>query len=239
MRKAICFDKQMAFFVEKKSIMRIQQIKILPEQILLQNLHKAALMYGEYVEKDVLIVYAKNKEGPFYSYVFHAGKENFQHLAGVKYPKGAEYFYEHCLNGTLKRADLHPVENMKLTSSKIEILPEAIHLQAAKIYKIGDKDLVTLKNKFSVAIGNTRTVMGIDKRDGRVPVPVTVMDRSIADFCSVTYSIFLIMTKNIGDEKYTNVLYEKTKGILEKASFGKDIDDIIENSAHTTTEVIG
>ena len=58
--------------------------KILPDNILIQKLRQAAKVYQNYADLDVLIVYAKTKEGPFHYYQFHAGIENFQHLAGIK-----------------------------------------------------------------------------------------------------------------------------------------------------------
>ena len=60
--------------------MRIQEIKILPDKLMIQYLHKAAKIYSKYVNKDILIVYAKSKYEPFRTYQFYAGEEHFQHF---------------------------------------------------------------------------------------------------------------------------------------------------------------
>ncbi|MDE6052625.1 MAG: hypothetical protein K2G55_02425 [Lachnospiraceae bacterium] len=171
------------------------------------------------MNKQVLIVYGKSKNGMFFSYEFYAGEENFQHLAGIKSPSGAEDFWNKCVGKDgrkLQKEDICPVENLKLTSSKIEVLPQALDLMHSKIYKIGEKDLETMYNKFSMGIGNTRSVMGLDERDKNLPIPVTVMNRSINDFCSDLYNIYFVMIKDIGEEKYSDMLYEATKNILSK-----------------------
>lgn len=210
---------------------RIQEIKILPDILLIQNLIKAARLYSEYADKVVLIVFAKSKIGPFAAYEFWAGKENFQHLAGIKYPGGAEVFYNKCLTGTVDKKDIVPAENLKTTSSKIEVLPGTLDLKNAKIYKIGKKDAGTMKNKFSVGIGNMQSLMGLDRRGRILPIPVTVMNRKITDFCSEIFDVFLVMTKDRTDIKYRNILFEKTLSIVEKADFPREILTLIEFEA--------
>lgn len=56
-----------------------------------------------------------------------------------------------------------------------------------------------------------------------------VMNRKITDFCSVTCSIFLIMKKKIGVEKYDQLVYEKTKDIFRKIEFSDDIKNKIDS----------
>lgn len=202
---------------------RLQEIRVLPEWQLKANLHKAAQIYSQYVGCDILIVYSRSKDLPYEYYEFQAGEEHFQHLAGVKSPTGAVDFYNKCLDNKISMLDIIPVENMKTTSSKIEVLPKAIDLYTAKIYKIGEKDLVTLKNRFTMGIGNSETVLGIDKRDQKLPIPVTVMNRKITDFVSKPYSIFLIMKKDIGEDLYSDLVYEKTSDIFSKIDFDEAI----------------
>lgn len=209
---------------------RIQEVKILPENLMKRNLQRAAQIYAQFVDCDILVVYSRAKTLPYEVYEFMAEPSHFQHLAGVKYPKGANLFYKKCLNGDITIKDIVPTENMKTTSSKIEVLPQAIDLYSAKIYKIGEKDLETLKNRFSMGIGNSQTVMGLDKRNQKLPIPVTVMNRKITDFCSVPCSIFLIMKKKIGVEKYDQLVYEKTKDIFSKIKFSDDIKNKIDST---------
>lgn len=210
--------------------MRLQENRILPDSQLIGNLYRAARIYQQYVGKQVLIVYGKSKKGSFSSYEFYAGNENFQHLAGIRSPFGAEDFWNKCggRNGKkLSKEDICPVENLKLTSSKIEVLPQAVDLRHSKIYKIGKKDLVTMYNEFSMGIGNSRSVMGLDRRGHALPVPVTVMNRSITDFCSDTYNIYFVMVKDRSEEKYSCMLYEATENILSKMELPCSILDKI------------
>ena len=179
----------------------------------------AANIYKRSNHCDIIFVYSRSKTLPYEIFEFMVESSHFQHLAGVKYPKGADLFYTKCLSGDITMKDIVPTENMKTTSSKIEVLPQALDLYSAKMYKIGKKDLETLRNRFSMGIGNSQTIMGLDKRNQRLPVPVTVMNRKITDFCSVPCSIFLIMKEKIGFEKYAQLVYEKTKDILLKIEF--------------------
>lgn len=205
---------------------------ILSDADLVRKVRAAAKIYRQYAEKDVLIVYAKSKKGPFFTYEFHAGNENFQHLAGVKSPKGAEVFFNRCLDDVTKltRDEIVPKENIKITSAKIDVLPAAIDLTKAKAYRVGEKNLITLFNSFEMIIGNTQCIMGFDKRSYQLPIPVTVMDRSIYDFCTEVCSIFLIMLKTNSDDKYSEILYEITEDIIKKADFGNYVYEKIDIS---------
>lgn len=209
---------------------RLQEVKVLPENLMKRNLQCAAKLYDQYVGSDILVVYARSKTLPYETYEFMVSSEHFQHLAGVKHPKGANAFYRKCLIGEVSMKDIVPVENIKTTSSKIEVLPQAIDLYSAKIYKIGKRDLTTLKNRFSMGIGNSQTIMGLDKRDQNLPIPVTVMNRKMTDFCSEPCSIFLVMKKKIGTEKYDELVYEKTKDIFSKIEFPDKIKSKIDNA---------
>lgn len=214
--------------------------KVLPDNVLIKNLRKAAEIYKDYVDKDILIVYAEGKNRSFHTYEFHAGAENFQHLAGVKSPQGAVWFFNKCLDdkNKIQRKDIVPRENIKITSAKIGVLPDAIDLKKSKAYKFGKKDLLTLNIEFEVALGNSSNIMGLDKRKGRLPIPVTVMDRSLYDFCSKASRISLIMTKDKGDDKYKDVFYEITKGILDKAEFDDEIWNLIDYQRDETINAV-
>lgn len=205
---------------------------ILSDKILIKRVRQAARKYSEYAEKEVLLVFATSKSGPFYTYQFWAGKENFQHLAGVKSPNGAEWFWNRCLDDTrlLKREEIVVKRDIKTTSSKIEVLPDVLDLKKAKAYKVGKKDLITLNVKFSVALGNNQSIMGFDKRKGYLPIPVTVLNRSIFEFCSSVATIYLIMTKNRDEEKYSNIFYEITENIIHKANFDEGVQKLIDES---------
>lgn len=80
--------------------------------------------------------------------------------------------------------------------------------------------------------------MGLDKRDYPLPIPVTVMDRSMYDFCSKGLTIFLIMTKMIKEDKYRDVFYEITPNILEKADFNDEVWNVIGKEQEEISETI-
>lgn len=107
------------------------------------------------------------------------------------------------------------------------MLPDAVDLKKAKAYRIGAKDLITMHNCFSMAVGNVESILGIDKRSYYLPVPVTVMKRSIYDFCSEVSTIFLIMTKDKKEETYSSIFYEITNDIIKKADFSKMFSELI------------
>ena len=69
---------------------------VLSDKLLVKRVRQAAKKYSEYVEKEVLLIFATSRKGPFYIYEFWAGKENFQHLAGIQSPNGAELFWTRC-----------------------------------------------------------------------------------------------------------------------------------------------
>ena len=71
---------------------------------------------------------------------------------------------------------------------------------------------------FDMAIGNINHVIGIDKRNHHLPVPITVMNKSIYEFSSHFFKIFLIMTKEKKSAKYTDIYYEITPNIIQKAN---------------------
>lgn len=107
-------------------------------------------------------------------------------------------------------------------------------MKNVKAYKFGKKDLITFKAEFDAALGNPSNIMGLAKRDEPLPIPVTVMDRSIYEFCSQASPVFLIMTKDKKDDKYKNVFFERTKDILEKEEFNDEIWELIEHQKEET-----
>ena len=97
-------------------------------------------------------------------------------------------------------------------------MPEAVDLTKAKAYKIGENDLKAMHCDFDMAISNINHVIGIDKRNHHLPVPITVMNKSIYEFSSHCFKIFLIMTKEKKSAKYTDIYYEITPNIIQKAN---------------------
>lgn len=103
------------------------------------------------------------------------------------------------------------------------MLSNAVDLKKAKMYKIGERNLITLFNSFEIAIGNTQSVMGLEKKGYYLPVPVTVLDRSIYEFCTDVASNYFIMVKSPKEKLYSDIFYEISTGILEKVDFDDNV----------------
>lgn len=63
-----------------------------------------------------------------------------------------------------------------------------------------------------------------------VDCDILVVYSKIMDFCSMPCSIFLIMKKKIGVEKYDHLVYEKTKNIFSKIKFPDTIKNKIDST---------
>ena len=80
-----------------------------------------------------------------------------------------------------------------------------------------------------MALGNTQHILGFDKRNYYLPIPVTTLNRSIFEFCSQVNTIYLIMVKSMPEPQYSTIFYEITKDILHKADFDSAILNLIDN----------
>lgn len=187
-----------------------------------KDLRNSAERYSSYVDKKILFVYRENRDGaPYECYEVFYGKENFIHLAGFKRlpefnSSSAESFYKHCLAGTIKIKKFRFSDSRQSASGKLDVLPDLLDYKNAKIYKIGDADLISLKNKFEIAIGSIRGIMGFDKRSNKhdVAVPVTVMNRPLSDFVSHPYNVIAVFSKNEHDSFYDTLVGAISRRLL-------------------------
>ena len=62
--------------------------RALPDNLLIRKLQDAANAYAQYADKDILIIYSENKNGPFLSYEFYAGKKIFSILPALNLQRG-------------------------------------------------------------------------------------------------------------------------------------------------------
>ena len=114
-------------------------------------------------------------------------------------------------------------------------MEQMLDLRNSKCYKIGEKNLVTRDNDFEMATGNSNGVMGYDSRvkikgtnkvdKTKSPVPTTLLNNSITDYCSRPLKIMFILQKSDGESTYSKLFYEIKKGLFEteKEFFSDDL----------------
>lgn len=162
------------------------------------------------------------------------------HLAGIKSEtKNAIEFYEACVNGMITKKDCTPRRNATTMYSKVAIMEQMLDLRNSKCYKIGEKDLVTRDNDFEMATGNAVGVMGYDSRirikgTGRLdktksPIPTTLLNNAITQYCSKPQKIMFILQKSDGENTYNKLFYEIKKDLIqtEQESFLDELRKLI------------
>lgn len=184
---------------------------------LLKALHLSAQKYGQYAGHKILYIFrSSGKEAPYEDYEVYFGKENFMHLAGFKKGKiSATEFFEKCLKDEIELSEVFFKENRKASSAKLDVLPVLLDYRHVKIYKMGDADLITEKNKFEVGLGNNTGIMGFDHRvpAPALPVPTTAMKRSILDYVSKPKNVVAILLKKNDEKYYSHVIGSVASGI--------------------------
>lgn len=219
---------------------RIQNTKILTPDELLSILHKTAKLYSEYADTTLLFIFREKKSDAYDYYEVRFGKNNFMHLAGIKSETlSANDFYEACLEGKITRNDCNPRRDANAMYSKVVIMEQMLDLRNSKCYKIGEKDLVTRDNDFEMATGNSVGVMGYDSRvkikgtdkldRTKSPIPTTILNNSIMQYCSRPQKIMFILQKSDGKGTYKELFYEIKKNLIqtEKESFSDELKALI------------
>lgn len=219
---------------------RVQNTRILTPAELLSILHKTAKLYSEYADTTLLFIFREKKSDAYDYYEVRFGKNNFMHLAGIKSETlSANDFYEACLEGKNTRNDCNPRRDANAMYSKVAIMEQMLDLQNSKCYKIGEKDLVTRDNDFEMATGNSVGVMGYDSRvkikgtdkldRTKSPIPTTILNNSITQYCSRPQKIMFILQKSEGENTYKKLFYEIKKDLIqtEKESFSDELKVLI------------
>jgi len=219
---------------------RVQNTKILTSEELLNILHKSAMLYSEYADTTLLFIFRGNKSEVYDYYEVRFGKNNFMHLAGIKSETlSANKFYEACMEGAINKEDCKPRKDANTMYSKVAIMEQMLDLRNSKCYKIGEKNLVTRDNDFEMATGNTSGVMGYDSRikvrgtnkvdRNKLPIPTTLLNNSIMDYCSKPQKIMFILQKSDGESTYNKLFYEIKKDLFqtEKDFFCDDLKKLI------------
>lgn len=196
---------------------RLNQQTARSDSELVKALHLSALKYSRYAGKKLLYIFrSSGKISPYEDYEVYFGRENFMHLAGFK--KGvisASEFFDKCFEGKIELGEVLFKENRKAASAKLDVLPTLLDYRHVKIYKMGKTDLITEKNKFEVGLGNCTGIIGFDRRSDApaLPVPTTVMKRSILDYVSKPKNVVAILMKNNSENYYNFVIGSVAAGI--------------------------
>ena len=162
------------------------------------------------------------------------------HLAGIKNKTlSASQFYEACINRTLTREDCNPRRDSNTMYSKVGIMEQILDLRHSKCYKIGQKNLITRDNDFEMATGNVNGVIGYDSRINirgtnkvdktKSPIPTTLLNNSITDYCSKPQKIMFILQKSDEENTYGKLFYEIKKDLFqsEKELFANELKALI------------
>ena len=157
------------------------------------------------------------------------------HLAGIKSESlNANEFYEACISGEITREQCKPRRDASTMYSKIGVMEKILDLRNSKCYKIGEKDLVTRDNDFEMATG-----IGYDsriKKKGtnqvdrtKAPVPTTLLNSAITNYCSDPQKIMFILQKTDADDTYNKLFYEIKIDLfqIEKEGFTDALKSLI------------
>lgn len=219
---------------------RVQNTRILTPDELLSILCKSAKLYSEYADTTLLFIFREKKLDAYDYYEVRFGKNNFMHLAGIKSETlSANEFFEACMKGTITREACNPRRDATTMYSKVAIMEQMLDLRNSKCYKIGEKDLVTRDNDFEMATGNSNGVMGYDSRikikgtdkvdKTKSPVPTTLLNNSITDYCSRPQKIMFILQRSDEESTYNKLFYEIKKDLFqtEKEFFTDELKALI------------
>ncbi len=210
---------------------KIHYEKTLTEDEILEYLKKAACCYNSYVDTDLMFIYSKDKKTDYRYYEIFFGMENFLHLAGcIGNGIDAKEFFLKCLGGTIKYNEFKPKKDINTTSAKISILYTMLDFRNSKLYKIGIKNLITEKNKFELATGNSTGILGYDDRKSNekaLPIPITAMKRPISDYVSSMNTIMFILQKDPKEKIYSEIVYTIKKDLLKEIELPIDIKEKI------------
>lgn len=206
----------------KRPAFRISQEPAKTNDVINKELFQSAQKYSMCAGNAVLFIYRDNKPGiPFEHYEAFFGKRNFIHLTGFKRKSepnstSATQFYNHCLNGTINIKKFDFTDGRKSTSGKLGALPDLLDFANVKLFKMGSSDLISLKNQFEIGLGNSRGIIGFDRRmdEPYLPVPVTVMNRSILEFVSKPQNVVAILMRKPGETYYDTLIGCINNGLL-------------------------
>ena len=102
-------------------------------------------------------------------------------------------------------------------------MEQMLDLRNSKWYKIGGKNLVTRDNDFEMATGNVNGIMGYDSRirikgtnkvdRTKSPIPTTLLNNSITDYCSRPQKIMFILQKSDDIVRFSEIVEQDSSVI--------------------------
>ena len=197
-----------------------RNIRILTSEEMLTILRKSATLYSEYVDTTLLFIFRKSKSDSYDYYEVRFGKNNFMHLAGIKSESlNANEFYEACISGEITREQCKPRRDASTMYSKIGVMEKILDLRNSKCYKIGEKGYDSrIKKKGTNQVDRTKA-----------PVPTTLLNSAITNYCSDPQKIMFILQKTDADDTYNKLFYEIKKDLfqIEKEGFTDALKSLI------------
>ena len=194
-----------------------RNIRILTSEEMLTILRKSATLYSEYVDTTLLFIFRKSKSDSYDYYEVRFGKNNFMHLAGIKSESlNANEFYEACISGEITREQCKPRRDASTMYSKIGVMEKILDLRNSKCYKIGYDSRI--KKKGTNQVDRTKA-----------PVPTTLLNSAITNYCSDPQKIMFILQKTDADDTYNKLFYEIKKDLfqIEKEGFTDALKSLI------------
>ena len=168
------------------------------------------------VNKSILFVYIdENKDAGTIETIFTAS--NFLHMTGLKFKadKRANHFFNLCIDKRLTVDDFDFAEN-GTSPLKLQVLPFLVkrNLSAKMLGTYSGNSYLLMTDKL---IGSTiGCVVFIRSEANNLYVPNTVLNGDIRKRVSKSRRILLTYSKNVADDKYSEIVY-----VAKKYDFSK------------------
>ncbi|MFV0528315.1 MAG: PBECR4 domain-containing protein [Lachnospiraceae bacterium] len=190
------------------------------EEIIIQ-LTKSAVIYNNYVDKDILFVYFIPTLQEYKHHIVSFRKSSFAHLTGfninTRNSTSKSAFFERCLDNNLDEEYLVQfTHNKKTVSQKLSVLPSLLNYHNCSIYRIGQKDTITQYNKFQVGLIYTDGLLGFSNSScdyHNILFPTTTMLCQGSDYITEPYRISLVFEKNAQVKMPYTLVYAIKKGL--------------------------
>lgn len=190
---------------------------ILPDEKLLDILHRDALAYSVYADSYLEFWHTRSKRDEVHHTRVFFGRDNFMHLVGVNSRTCSAFsFYEKCLDGSIRIEDCSPTHDVNNRNTRAQLFESLFNFSHSKIYRIGEKDLSTSKNDFDIATGNNQGTIGYSNRYRKTKaIPITLTDRPIQFYCSETERILAVLLRKTTADT-GELIFEITNGLFEE-----------------------
>lgn len=190
---------------------------------------QAAALYKEnLLNKNMLIIYEKQKKQYFYLDILFL-KRQFLHLTGVETNNiSSKDFFEKCINRKLTVEDFGVEDTWTTTKKMNVIIPTMSIYKNAKM--VGDFQSNSTCGKLYTEkiVGNERGCLGfkLDEKSNYM-IPNTLLQEDIRDITTKSNKLMAIYMKDVKDPLYNHMCY-LAKGIeLEECCWNKEIEEKI------------